>query len=89
MPGKRKQDLDPKMAEACDALQGYVALKKVKGYMSVAESAALKEKLFALCAESREDFTKIRDDLVHEEILAFLDGTGALTTAILSQMTGK
>ncbi|WP_058912108.1 biofilm formation regulator BssR [Entomohabitans teleogrylli] len=89
MPGLYQQRLVRKMIAARCVLQNYLALRKAKGYMSVEESAALRDRLFTLCGQLREAFPAFRERLTPEQILAFQDGTGALTTVALCLMGGR
>lgn len=89
MPGRHKQDLVQKMIAAQSELQNYLMLHKAKGYMSDKDSELLRETLFGLCSALREQFPLFRSILTPEEVVAFQDGTGALTTAALCLMGGK
>ena len=89
MPGRRKRDLVQKMLVAQSELQNYLILHKAKGYMSDNDSEILRGKLFGLCSALREQFPLFRAILTPEEVTAFQDGTGALTTAALCLMGGK
>lgn len=89
MPGRHKQDLVQKMIAAQAELQRYLILHKAKGYMADSDSAQLREILFGLCSTLREQFPLFRSILTQEEVMAFQEGTGALTTAALCLMGGK
>ncbi|MCT4702523.1 biofilm formation regulator BssR [Enterobacteriaceae bacterium H20N1] len=84
-----KRDLLKKMIIAKIDVAAYLSLRRAKGYMSVVESEHLRDNLFDLCTEYRENLPDVKKVFLPQEIASFDRGIAAISSAAVCLMTGR
>ncbi|MCT4716439.1 biofilm formation regulator BssR [Enterobacteriaceae bacterium H18W14] len=84
-----KRDLLKKMIIAKIDVAAYLSLRRAKGYMSVVESEHLRDNLFDLCTEYRENLPDVKKVFLPQEIASFERGIAAISSAAVCLMTGR
>jgi biofilm regulator BssR len=84
-----KRHLLKKMIIAKIDLAAYLALRKAKGYMSVIETEHLRDNLFDLSAEYRENSLRLKSHLAAHEMDSINQGMNAVCSAAVCLMTGR
>jgi biofilm regulator BssR len=84
-----KRHLLKKMIIAKIDLAAYLALRKAKGYMSVIETEHLRDNLFDLSAEYRENSLRLKSNLAAHEMYSINQGMNAVCSAAVCLMTGR
>ncbi|WP_202302867.1 biofilm formation regulator BssR [Dryocola clanedunensis] len=78
-----------KMVAAQADVSSYLSLRRAKGYMSVTESEKLRDSLFEVCHEYREQAPTFTASLAAHQAASFERGIAALSAAAISLMTGR
>ncbi len=84
-----RRDLLQKMIVAKIDLAAYLSLRRAKGYMTVVESEHLRDNLFELCTEYRQNLPDVAIVFLPQEIASFDRGIAAISSAAVCLMTGQ
>lgn len=85
---RRYRNLMAKLINAQIDLSAYLQLRRAKGYMSVTDNDHLRDNLFELCSELRENAALLATLLTPEERDALRQTDQALASAAVCLMTG-
>lgn len=84
-----KRNLLNKLINARIDLDTYLQLRKAKGYMTVSESDELRDNLFDLCTEMRNQMPQLSAVPEPEDREALHNAAEAMVTAAVSLMSGR
>ncbi len=84
-----RRDLLQKMIVAKIDVAAYLSLRRAKGYMTVVESEHLRDNLFDLCTEYRQNLPDVESVFLPQEIASFDKGIAAISSAAVCLMTGQ
>lgn len=84
-----KRNLLDKLINARIDLDAYLQLRKAKGYMTVSESDELRDNLFDLSTDLRNQAAQLRTPPEPEEREALHNAAEAMVTAAVSLMSGR
>lgn len=84
-----KRNLLNKLINARIDLDAYLQLRKAKGYMTVSESDELRDNLFDLCTEMRNQVAQLSVLPEPEEREALHHAAEAMVTAAVSLISGR
>lgn len=87
--GRLKRNLLNKLVNARIDLAAYLQLRKAKGYMTVSESDHLRENLFDLCTEMRNQAAQLSALPNPKEREALRHAAEAMVAAAVSLMGGR
>lgn len=77
-----------KLIDARINIDTYLQLRKAKGYMSVSESQALRDSLFTLCAELRQNAPQLKRNCAPQECEALRHAGESIARAAVCLMSG-
>ncbi|RPH28437.1 transcriptional regulator [Buttiauxella warmboldiae] len=84
-----KRDILKKMIIAKIDIAAYLSLRKAKGYMSVMETEHLRDNLFDLSGEYRQNALRLRSHLAAQEMETMNHAMDAVCSAAVCLMTGR
>lgn len=77
-----------KLIDARVDIDAYLQLRKAKGYMTVSESQALRDHLFTLCAELRQNAPQLKRNCAPQEFEALRHAGESIAKAAVCLMSG-
>lgn len=77
-----------KLIDARVDIDAYLQLRKAKGYMTVSESDALRNRLFSLCAELRQNAPQLKKNCTPQEFEALRHAGESVAKAAVCLMSG-
>lgn len=86
---KVKRDLLRKMIVAKIDVAAYLSLRRAKGCMSVSENRQLRQNLFDLCTQYREQLPALKGEFLPTEIPSLERGVTAISSAAVCLMSGR